>query len=53
MIVSVNGKKVESPDDVSSVISGSGSVAEITVIRNKKKLKYAVKPYYEKSKENI
>lgn len=49
MIVSVNGKKVESPDDVSAVISGSGSVAEITVIRNKKKLKYAVKPYYEKS----
>lgn len=49
MIVSVNGRKVESPDDVSSAIGGSGSEAEITVIRNKRKLKYAVKPYYEES----
>ena len=48
MIVAVNGKKVDGPNDVIEMVSGSGKPVEITVIRNKKELDYSITPYYDK-----
>lgn len=48
MIVAVNGQKVDGPDDVNKVVSGSGDSVELTVVRNQKSLNYTVDPYYDK-----
>ena len=48
MIVAVNGQKVDGPDDVNKVVSGSGDSVELTVVRNQKSLNYTVDPYDDK-----
>ncbi len=46
-IVAVDGKKVDSPDDVIDRVAESGKTVKITVVRNKKEIDYAVTPYYD------
>ena len=48
MIVAVNGKKVDGPDDVNAIVSKSGKPVDITVVRNKRSLDFTVTPYYDK-----
>ncbi len=49
MIVAVNGQKVDGPDDVNRVVSGSGKAVQLTVIRNNKSMDFSVTPYYDKA----
>lgn len=47
MIVKVNGKNVNGPDDVMSIVGNSGNTVELTVVRDKKRLQYDVTPYFD------
>lgn len=49
MIIAVNGRKVDGPDDVDKIVSDSGDTVELTVVRDRENLNYRVKPYYDKS----
>lgn len=48
MIVRINGQKVEGPEDVNAVVSGSSKDVELTVIRDKKSIDYTITPYYDR-----
>ncbi|MGN0658757.1 MAG: SpoIVB peptidase [Emergencia sp.] len=48
MIVAVNGQKVDGPDDVNAVVAGSSDSVELTVVRDRNRLNYTVKPYYDR-----
>lgn len=49
MIIAVNGKPVDGPDDVNAALDGSRATARITVIRNGETLDYAVTPYFDRN----
>lgn len=51
MIVAVNNKKVQSPAEVEKLVGDKGETVEITVMRNKKPINYAITPYYDKASE--
>lgn len=52
MIIAVDGKPVDGPDDVNAIVAGNKKPVDITVVRNKKRLDYTVTPYFDQeSKE--
>lgn len=52
MIVKVDGQDVYGPEDVTRLVSGSGNVVELTVVRDKKRLQFDVTPYYDEKSES-
>lgn len=52
MIVEVNGKDVNSPQEVMEQMGNRGQTVEITVVRDKKRLQYEITPYYDASTES-
>ncbi len=47
MLVAVDGQTIDGPEDVMHIVSSSGDSVEVTVVRNKKRLKYTVEPYFD------
>jgi len=47
IIVEVDGQPVDSPEDVNDAMGTRGDTLEITVVRNKKRMQFDVKPYYD------
>lgn len=52
MIVKVDGQDVNGPDDVMSIVGKSGNTVELTVIRDKKRLQFDMKPYFDENSQS-
>ncbi|MBR3755485.1 MAG: SpoIVB peptidase [Firmicutes bacterium] len=51
MIVNVNDQAVSSPEDVMNIVGSSGDAIELTVVRDKKRLKFEVPPYFDEESQ--
>lgn len=48
MIVAVNGTRVDGPEDVNQIVSGSRKKVNLTVIRDNKAMDFEVTPYFDR-----